>query len=169
MIVRRRAGSAIILFAAFALIGLARPAAAANPSPGALLIAKEICEAKGVKTMFEPLVRGVIEKARAVFMQTNFMWANDIAAVTAIAHQKYDQRVSELVDATARIYATHFTEAELKNILAFYQSPLGHKMLSEEPKIIDESMVNAGKWGDDLSEEVMATMRAEMKKRGHDM
>jgi len=30
-------------------------------------------------------------------------------------------------------------------------------------------MVNAGKWADDFSEDVMTKMRDEMKKRGHDL
>jgi hypothetical protein len=53
--------------------------------------------------------------------------------------------------------------------LAFYQSPLGQKVIVEEPKSADESMTMAGSWADKLSEEVMSKMRAEMKKRGHDM
>ncbi len=73
------------------------------------------------------------------------------------------------MDASARIYASHFTEAELKQILAFYQSPVGRRMVVEEPKALDESMANAGNWGDNLSDEVIAKMRDEMKKRGHDL
>jgi hypothetical protein len=73
------------------------------------------------------------------------------------------------VDATARFYASHFTEAELKQILAFYQSPVGKKMLVDEPRALDESMAYAGSWGDNLSIDVMNKLRAEMKKRGHDM
>ncbi len=42
-------------------------------------------------------------------------------------------------------------------------------MIVEEPKALDESMASAGEWGDNLSEDVIARMRAEMKKRGHDM
>jgi hypothetical protein len=42
-------------------------------------------------------------------------------------------------------------------------------MVDEEPKALDESMANAGNWGDKLSEEVIDRMRAEMKKRGHDL
>jgi hypothetical protein len=84
-------------------------------------------------------------------------------------HKDFDHRASELVDQTARIYASHFTEAELKGILAFYQSPLGQKMIVEEPKAMDESMNSAATWADQLSNDVMAKMRVEMKKRGHDM
>ena len=45
---------------------------------------------------------------------------------------------ARLVDTAARIYASHFTEPELKQILTFYQSPVGQKMLVEEPKAIEE-------------------------------
>jgi hypothetical protein len=145
------------------------PAQAPQPSAASLLIAKQIVELKGVKAMMDPIPSGVVEKAKGVFMQANFMWQKDINESAAIVHKDFDGRSSELVDATARIYASHFTEAELKQILAFYQSPVGQKMIVEEPKVIGESMENAQKWADDVSVDVINKMRAEMKKRGHDM
>jgi len=160
------------LIALFA-IAIARPAPAQapapQPSPAAILIAKQIVEIKGVQNIFAPLVRGVVDKTRDMFMQTNFMWAKDLNEVTAIEEKKFAPRVSELVDGTARIYASHFTEPELKQLLAFYQSPIGRKSLVEEPKVLDDAMTQAGTWGDNLSQEVIASMREEMKKRGHDM
>jgi uncharacterized protein len=158
---------------ALAVIGIAKPvmaqAPAQSPSPTAILIAKQIVEIKGVRKLFAPLVRGVVEKTKDQFMQTNFMWAKDLNEVAAQLEQEYAPRESELVDASARIYASHFTEAELKQILAFYQTPAGRKVVEEEPKALDESVAYAGTWGDKLSEEVIARMRDEMKKRGHDL
>lgn len=160
---------------ALAAIGIASPAApqsaapARQPSPAAILLAKQIVDIKNVKDVFQPIVVGVVEKTKQVFMQTNFMWAKDLNETAADVHKQYDPRVSELIDASARIYATHFTEQELKDLLAFYKSPLGQKVLAEEPKVLDESMVFAGTWADNLSVDVMASMRADMKKRGHDM
>ena len=119
--------------------------------------------------MFAPLVRGVVEKTKNMFMQTNFMWANDLNQVAAIEEKQLAPRVSELVDATARMYAQRFTEAELKQLLAFYQSPVGKKALVEEPKVLEQAMAYAGTWGDNLSQEVIGDMREQMKKRGHDM
>ena len=158
---------------ALAALGLARPAAAqapaAQPSPNAILLAKQIIEIKGVNAMFAPLVRGVIIKVRNQFIQTNFMWAKDLSEIADKLEKEYGPRGSEVIDATARIYASHFTEPELKELLAFYQSPLGRKSVAEEPKITDESMAYAGRWGDDLSVDIINKMRAEMKKRGHDI
>jgi hypothetical protein len=164
---------ALAVIIALAALGLARPAAAqapaVQPSPNAILLAKQIIEIKGVSAMFAPLVHGVIIKVRDQFIQTNFMWAKDLSEIANNLEKEYGPRGAEVIDATARIYASHFTEAELKQLLTFYQSPLGRKSVAEEPKITDESMSYAGRWGDDLSEEIISKMRAEMKKRGKDI
>jgi uncharacterized protein len=160
---------------ALVAVGIALPAAAQapapapQPSPAAILIAKQIVKLKDEKDVFQPIVVGVVEKTKQVFMQTNFMWQKDLDEVALKMHKEYDPLVSELTDASARIYATHFTEQELKDLLAFYQSPLGQKELAEEPKVLDESMVYAGDWADKTAGDVMAKMRDEMRKRGHDM
>ncbi|HZC57736.1 MAG TPA: DUF2059 domain-containing protein [Xanthobacteraceae bacterium] len=163
---------------ALAVTGIAYPAAAQSPapqaaapqpSPGALLLGKQIVQVKGVKDVFEPIVRGVVQKTKDMFMQTNFMWGKDLNEVAFGVEKQFTPRISDLIDQSARIYASHFTEQELRDLLAFYQSPLGKKVLAEEPKVLDESMVYAGTWADNLSTEVITAMRIEMKKRGHDM
>jgi uncharacterized protein len=166
----RHAVAAIIALVAIAIV---KPAAAqapgAKPSPGAMLVAKQIVELKGVKQMMDPVAIGVVEKVKSVIMQQNFMFQKDINEVTVQLHKEFDSRSNELVDTAARAYATHFTEPELKQILAFYQSPVGQKMIVEEPKAIEDSMRDTSAWADDLSVDVMNRMRAEMKKRGHDI
>ena len=168
---------AVVLSGAI-LAGITRPAAAQGtaapnavhqPSPAALSLAKQILEIKHVEDVFKPLIRGVVIKTRDVFMQTNFMWGKDLNEVAANLEKEYSARTKELLDRAARIYATHFSEPELKQLLSFYQSPLGKKLIDEEPKALDESMAMAGTWADDFSQDVINKMRAEMKKRGHDL
>jgi uncharacterized protein len=169
-LVTRRALAALFALTFICTVAPAGAQAPAHaPAPAAILLAKRIVEIKGIKTMFDPLVRGVIEKVKQQFIQTNFIWAKDLNEIAAMMLKEYAPRGEELVDATARIYASHFTETELRDILAFYQTPLGRKMIVEEPKILDESMENAGQFGDNLSVEIINRMRAEMKKRGHDI
>ena len=64
--------------------------------------------------MFEPMVAGVVEKAKDMFMQTNFNLAKDLNEVAAILHKEYDAALDEVVDQTARIYASHFTETGIE-------------------------------------------------------
>jgi len=147
----------------------AAPNSAHQPSPAAVLLAKQILEIKHVEDIFKPLIRGVVIKTRDLFMQTNFMWGKDLNEIAANLEKEYSVRTKELLDRAARIYATHFSEPELKQILSFYQSPLGLKAIDEEPKALDESMTMAGTWAGDFSQDVINKMRAEMKKRGHDL
>jgi uncharacterized protein len=171
------ARSAIAVLLVFALAGTAgraaaqgaAPNAAHSPSPAAVLMAKQILEIKHADSIFDPLVRGVVVKTRDFFMQTNFMWGKDLNEVADGLIKQYSVRTGELMNDAARIYASHFTEPELKQLLTFYQSPLGRKVIAEEPKAADESMNAASSWADKLSEEVAIRMRDEMKKRGHDM
>jgi uncharacterized protein len=142
---------------------------AKQPSPSAMANAIELATLKGVKSMFEPMVVGMVEKAKGMFLQTNPMLGKDLNEVAAKLRLDYVPRSAEAVAETARLYATRFSEQELKDAIAFYKSPLGHKLLTEEPMIADQSLRFATGWADKLSEEIVGKMRTEMKKRGHDI
>jgi uncharacterized protein len=169
MIARLSLVHAVAAMMALVAIGITTPTSAQEPSPSAIGLAKQIVELKGVAQMMNPVSRGVVEKAKTLVMQQNFMWQKDIDEITVQLHKEFDSRSDELVDTAARAYASRFTEAELKQILAFYQSPVGRKTIVQEPAVIEDTMKGAGNWADNLSVDVMNRMRAEMKKRGHDI
>lgn len=56
----------------------------------------------------------------------------------------------------AAIYRKHFTEAELKQLIAFYQSPVGKKSLDTMPAIFQESSLV----GQSLAERNMPALQA---------
>jgi hypothetical protein len=142
---------------------------AQQPSATAIATAKELITVKGATALYDPILTGVVEKAKGVFLQTNPMLQKDLNEVAAKLRTELAPRIAEVVNETARLYASRFTEQELKDAIAFYKSPLGRKLLAEEPALADQSMRSAATWADKLSEEVMNKMRAEMRRRGHDM
>jgi uncharacterized protein len=144
-------------------------AVAQQPSATAMATAKELITVKGAIALYEPLVPGVIEQAKSVFLQSNPTLGKDLNEVALKLRAEYAVRSAEVVNDVARLYATRFSEQELKDVLAFYKSPLGRKMMTEEPNILDQSMRNAQAWADRLSEEIFNKIRTEMKKRGHDI
>ena len=164
-----RAPCAVTLALGLALALGIGAADAQQPSPSAVATAKEVITAKGATALYSPLVSGVIERTKSVFLQTNPMLGKDLNEVAAKLHSEYGARSAELVNEVAKLYASRFTEQELKDTLAFYKSPLGRKLIVEEPAILDQSMKTAQTWAENLSQEVIAKMRAEMKKRGHDI
>jgi len=69
----------------------------------------------------------------------------------------------------ATVYANEFTEQELKDLVAFYKSPLGKKLLASEPRAIQFSMSYMKQWAQIFSETVNGEFRAEMRKRGKEI
>lgn len=169
MFAQRTARAVCTMALALVLAAPIGTAGAEQSSAGALAAAKELIAAKGGNALYEPIVPGVIEKAKSVFLQTNPMLGKDLNEVAAKLRAEYAARTAEILNAAAKLYAARFKEQELKDALAFYKSPLGRKLLAEEPRILDDSMRNAQSWADRFSEEVINRMRVEMKKRGHEI
>jgi uncharacterized protein len=153
----------------FLVASIAGAAAQKAPSESALATARELIAVKGANTLYEPLVSGVVEQAKNVFLQANPLLGKELNEVATKLRTEFAPRSAEVLTATAKLYATHFTEQELKDALVFYKSPLGRKLLTTEPAVVDESMRSARIWADKLSEQVISAMRAEMRKRGHEI
>ena len=160
------AGAVLLLCESLLTAGTA---AAQQPTPAAVSMAKEILEAKGSLTMFEPIVPGVIESAKNVFLQQSPNLQKDLNETAATLRTQLASRSAELKEEIAKIYAAQFTEAELKDALTFFKSPLGKKIVAEEPRFVEASLTRAQDWANRLSEDVMGKIRAEMKKKGHNL
>jgi hypothetical protein len=150
-------------------LACASPAAFAQsqPTPAALSTAKELITVTGANAIFNPLIAGVVEQAKNLYLQQNPGLAKDLSEISAQLRTEMAPRFVELNDEVARLYAADFSEQELKDILTFYKSPAGQKLLQKQPKVIDNSMKFAQEWANKLSDEVVAKMRDELKKRGH--
>jgi len=160
------------LCAALALgfLGWALPAAAQpQPSANAIAMAKELMVAKGATAMFDPLVPGIIETTKNTLLPANPGLFKDLNDVATMLRTEFAPRRNQIVDEIARLYAQKFTEAELKELVTFYKSPVGKKFAAEEPIVIDQGLQRAEAWSRQINDEVMTRFRDEMKKRGHDL
>jgi uncharacterized protein len=149
-------------------VAMASPAAFATDA-AAVVTAKQVLAVTSATTMFQPLIAGVVEQARLLYLQQNPGLTKDLTDVANKMRADLQPRFSELVDEMAKMYADAFTDKELKEILAFYQSPTGKKLIGQQPKLVDASMNFAQDWANKLSDEVTAKMREELVKRGHKM
>jgi len=148
---------------------LAGAALAQQPTAATLATAKELVAIKGGNRMFEPVMIRIIEQTKAALLQTNPQLSKDLNDVGAQLRTEYLPRTGELANEAARQYAERFSDAELKELVAFFKSPLGQKMLVQEPQVLDATFTFVQQWGPRVAEEVMNRYRAEMKKKGHDL
>ena len=169
MIILSRFGCLRGMVLGLAVLGFVGTAQAQQPTPSAIATAKALLVLKGANNMYDPVFIGIIEKAKYTFLQTNPALSKDLNEVAAQLRTEYEPRLNDLMSEVAKMYASRFTEPELNQALAFYKSPLGMKLIQNEPKILDESMNYAANWANKLADEVLAKMSTEMKKRGHDL
>ena len=162
--------------AALTVLALSLPAAAQQPAPqgpapsaGSVALAKELIELKGAQSMFDPLIVGVVEQTKGMLLQTNPQLAKDMDEAAGKLRTELAPRRNELMTQVATLYAQQFTENELKEAVTFFKTPLGRKITTQEPVILDQSFAYMQQWANTLSEQVMTRFREEMKKKGHNL
>ena len=138
-------------------------------TPAALAAAKEILAMKNASAMYASAVPNLVEQTKNALLQSNLNYQKDLNEVAIIVAKTLAGREKEIGDGMAQVYANEFTEQELKDLVTFYKSTLGQKLLSSEPRAIQFSMSYMNQWGQFFAQTVNEQFRAEMKKRGKDI
>lgn len=77
----------------------------------------------------------------------------------------FDAERKELTARYRELYLSHFSKEELAELLAFFQTPAGEKLVGLMPVVAQESMAVAQKWGQETgraaAKAAFATARAE--------
>jgi hypothetical protein len=165
-----------IVFAAGMALGLSLSAAQAQApaplkpgTPAAIAAAKELLAMKNVSAMYANAVPNIVQRTKDTLLQNNLNYQKDLNEVAVIVAQAMAGREKDIGEQMAKIYSSDFTEQELKEIVAFYKTPVGQKLLSTEPKSIAASMQYMNQWAQSFAEEVNGQFRAEMRKRGKEI
>ena len=116
--------------------------------------------------MYASAVPNIVQRTKDQLLQNNLNYQKDLNEVAAVVAQKLAGREKEIGDGMANVYANEFTEQELKDLVTFYKSPLGQKLLTAEPRAIQFSMSYMNQWAQNFAETVNGEFRAEMRKRG---
>ncbi len=78
----------------------------------------------------------------------------------ASKHVDYDELVQKLIP----VYSKHFTEQEIVDLLKFYNTSTGKKMIEKTPTILEESMEIGRKWGIELAQKIEKEIPVSTKK-----
>ena len=163
------------LLAAIAAVAFltAAPARAQTPSANALAMAKEFVgimgigrQFEGIPNQMESISTRVILQSASLYLSSNPALMNDLKEIVDILVPEYQPRSAEMPTEIIKLYATKFTEQELKDMLAFYKSPLGKKLIAENEVIGQQIAKRADEWVGKFRQEIAERIRAELKKRG---
>jgi hypothetical protein len=161
------AGLALAAVPAVAQQAQKAPAAPAQSkaSPAAIAAAKEILQIKNASGMYAGAVPGLVDKTKNALIQQNLNYQKDLNEVAPAVAKNLAGREKEIGDGMAQVYANEFSEQELKDLVTFYKTPLGQKLLIAEPRAIQFSMGYMNQWALQFAGTVNEEFRSEMKKR----
>jgi hypothetical protein len=135
-------------------------------SPAAKDAAMEILKFKGASQLYANVIPNVVLQTKESLLASNLNLQKDLNEVAAIIAQSNAGKEKEIGEGMAQVYCSEFSEQELKDLVTFYKSPLGQKLLTSEPRAIQFSMGYMNQWAQNFAEAVNAQFRAEMRKRG---
>lgn len=75
-----------------------------------------------------------------------------------IARVRHD--LPQLVDSFVPSYTARFTQAELDQLVQFYESPLGKHLIAVQPDMFQEGVEMGRRWGAIIARQVADSMRA---------
>jgi uncharacterized protein len=135
-------------------------------SPAAKDAATEILKFKGAAQLYVNVIPNVVLRTKESLLASNLNLQKDLNEVAEVIAKSNAGKEKEIGEGMALVYCNEFSEQELKDLVAFYKSPLGQKLLASEPRAIQFSMAYVNQWAQQFAETVNAAFRAEMRKRG---
>lgn len=164
----RRFGSAVLILCALAAPAFAQAPAKA-PTPEHVALARAVLDFTGARRSFDGVLVKLLSDARNTIVRQRPTLQADLETSLLSIGKNLQDADRELVDQIALVYAKKFSEPELKEIVTFYQSPTGKKMVAELPAVLKESYELMQDYSRKMSVEIMSQLRVEMKKKGHEL
>jgi len=130
------------------------PAPRVKPDSSRIAAARRVLVANGSAELMVTMIKANIPTQRAAMPDVPAeFWDRFEARVVTDAPQ--------LVDSIAVLYASTFTEDELNQLAAFYESPIGQRLRGAQRDLLLEGTAIGQRWGARIGAEIGASLSPE--------
>ena len=88
---------------------------------------------------------------------------------TGMCTEEMKRSLPELEEPVIAIYDANFSADEVKQLVAFYQSPVGRKIIVQLPQLMQQSVTMGQSWGQQAGARAVERIRALAKQKGYDL
>ena len=111
---------------------------------------RKLIKLTGMKDMMLPFVDQMFTQLKTIYP--------DVPA-KKWAQLKKKVQLDSLVDEIGQVYAQEFSHKEIKEIIAFYETPVGRKTLKKMPVIMQKSQALGQQWGMQIGQMIDTDLR----------
>jgi uncharacterized protein len=133
------------------------PATARDADPEKAKLARELIAMTGADRIGSQIMEALIQQFRQVYKDVPAEYWKELRATIQ------EEAPAESI---VPLYAERFSTAELGELLAFYRSPLGKKVVAELPGITQQSVAIGQEWGKQQTSKVLEKLKADGYKPG---
>ena len=88
---------------------------------------------------------------------------------TAVCTEEMKKSLPELEEPIIAIYDANFSADELNQLVAFYPSPVGRKIVVQLRQLMQQSLAMGQSWGQQAGARAVERIRAAAKQKGYDL
>ena len=88
---------------------------------------------------------------------------------TGMCTEEMKRSLPELEEPVIAIYDANFSADEIKQLVVFYQSPVGRKIVIQLPQLMQQSVAMGQSWGQQAGAHAIERIRAAAKQKGYDL
>ena len=113
-----------------------------------------------LSAMFSTQLASALKQARPDIPQRILDLMPEVVDSVIVANE------ASLVDGIVILYAKHFTSAELRELIRFYETDVGRKTIRVMPALMQDSMALGQAWGRNLAPAIDAEVRRRLTEEG---
>jgi len=132
-------------FLQIAFIAIALCAAAPAANAASLENAQRLTVAMGTHTEVDKAIGNAVASIRDQFKQQGVA-PEKIDSFVAALRDELDAGAAALIDDLARSYASRFSDQEIDDLIAFYESPTGKKLVAVQTELAQEQAQAILRW-----------------------
>lgn len=134
----------------------------AKTSPEKEKMAKELTSMVGINGQIGNMFNSIYTSLEQQLTNDNSNSVGDIKKVKEIFETVVKKFEPKIVEVTAKSTAENFSDAELKDIIAFYKTPAGEKVIKTMPVVMQQSMQGSMAVAQDMLNEVDKEIKAQL-------
>ena len=157
----------LLLVVALLLLGAAPSGRADQLDPVAVAKAKEMLAVSRQLQTLDAILVPISQSMEGLLERANPGREKDVREFMLKYYlPEVHKRLPEIGDLMAELWARYFTAAELDQLIAFYKSDIGQKVVSLQPRLFQDGMQLGTHWGERIGREALLKMEPELKNRG---
>lgn len=165
----RRLPLALVMAGAFAVSGVSAAQAQQEFSPEHLSVAQEYVEMTDRGNVYETTLVELGVSVMRLLVQQNPDLIDPLPQAVQKVVDEYVANKDQVFSLFARIYANRFTQEEMQEIVDFYNTDTGQKLLASNAGINREMQRVLGVWESNARSEFLSRVRAELRAAGHNV